>query len=575
MASLATETSLLLRGGDESQESGEASAETNVVDDVSASQESLSESQGLMIDGTQDSGGVWGVQKSGHLDIPPSAPQSEFSTFMASSRKRARLDSPGMLNGAESANGEEHVGKVATLQEQLKTALEEKKKLEQRLREIAPKSKSLETELYTVMHHNQVQPAPLARSSSIGTQNELYLMQASDSSNRNRMQRNVLVEEVIAESAKTDGNGDLRAIIDRDGFLQDFFHLCDLVKPLLSSEPRVLELTSPTYVLGDIHGNMDDLRFFSEKLWTLGMHLTGSTFLFMGDYVDRGHMGIDVVLYLFAYKYKVPDKLFLLRGNHETRAVNGWVEWYKERCFLDQCRRRFGTANGEAVWEKVNSVFDCLPLAARIDESIFCVHGGIAPKEMDLPGGRIEQMKSIPVPLQIPFPSEYLHTIDSEDEQELEDDGVGSQPTAAGGKIRKGSPSSAPSAAAVRRLYQRLAFNLLWADPADLDQERLLANVASGFCQGYRGEDSVVYGENAVNTFLKESGCEMIMRAHEATVGGIKVCKQARVLTVFSTSKDHGVGVGASCACVLVDRHRVIVINKSPLYDEQFVQLSA
>ena len=68
-------------------------------------------------------------------------------------------------------------------------------------------------------------------------------------------------------------------------------------------------------------------------------------------------------------------QVYMLRGNHETRDVNGWEEHYGDRSFIAQCKNRFGEARGEEVWEELNCVFDRLPLAAVIDRDIFCIHG--------------------------------------------------------------------------------------------------------------------------------------------------------------------------------------------------------
>ena len=117
-----------------------------------------------------------------------------------------------------------------------------------------------------------------------------------------------------------------------NSFLEIFEHQCQQmsgpihrispVQGILASETRLLKLKSPIYVFGDFHGNIQDLLAFSRILWPLGMHLTPGSFLFLGDYVDRGAYSIEVLTYLFAQKIMLPDKVFLLRGNHELRAVN-------------------------------------------------------------------------------------------------------------------------------------------------------------------------------------------------------------------------------------------------------------
>ena len=104
-----------------------------------------------------------------------------------------------------------------------------------------------------------------------------------------------------------------------------------------------MRLESPAYVFGDTHGNLEDLHFFSDHIWKLGVSLTAGQLLFLGDYVDRGLSSLEVVAYLLALKCLEPQKVWLLRGNHETRDVNGWEEHYGDRSFLAQCKNRLGS----------------------------------------------------------------------------------------------------------------------------------------------------------------------------------------------------------------------------------------
>ena len=107
-------------------------------------------------------------------------------------------------------------------------------------------------------------------------------------------------------------------------FAKDVLKLNARVRPILEAEPRVAFLQSPAYVFGDIHGNLEDLHFFSDNIWRLGMALTAGNFVFLGDYVDRGMSCLECVAYLLCMKLTLPHKVYLLRGNHETRDVNGW-----------------------------------------------------------------------------------------------------------------------------------------------------------------------------------------------------------------------------------------------------------
>jgi hypothetical protein len=139
-------------------------------------------------------------------------------------------------------------------------------------------------------------------------------------------------------------------------FADDIITLAARACNVLERESRVLELESPVYVFGDTHGNLEDMHFFADNVWKLGVPLTAGRFLVLGDYVDRGSNSLEVMAYLIALKLQNAGKVFLLRGNHETRDVNGWEDHYAERSFLWQCKDRFGVAKGELVWERLNQV---------------------------------------------------------------------------------------------------------------------------------------------------------------------------------------------------------------------------
>ncbi|EAY02205.1 Ser/Thr protein phosphatase, putative [Trichomonas vaginalis G3] len=134
----------------------------------------------------------------------------------------------------------------------------------------------------------------------------------------------------------------------------------------LASESNLLELQSPIIICGDVHGQLFDLF----ELFDAAGDPAKYTFLFMGDYVDRGYYSVLTFSYLAALKLKYKDHIWLLRGNHECRQVNQMYGFYAE------CQMLFGHPG---IWSLCNEVFDLLPMASIIDNEVFSVHGGISP----------------------------------------------------------------------------------------------------------------------------------------------------------------------------------------------------
>lgn len=132
-------------------------------------------------------------------------------------------------------------------------------------------------------------------------------------------------------------------------------------------EPAVLDVSSkdrPVLFVGDIHGDLDTLRK------VLATFPPGDyTYLFLGDYVDRGKQGTEVLTALLANKLLHPESFIMLRGNHEC------PEWKRNGAgFPDEFGRKTGGRQLDRVY---HDLFTRMPLAAVVDCECFAVHGGI------------------------------------------------------------------------------------------------------------------------------------------------------------------------------------------------------
>lgn len=159
--------------------------------------------------------------------------------------------------------------------------------------------------------------------------------------------------------------------------------VCQAAREVFLSQPTLIELSPPVKIVGDTHGQYQDLL----RLFDMCGYPPTANYLFLGDYVDRGKQSLETILLLLCYKIKYPENFFLLRGNHECANVTRVYGFY------DECKRRVNIK----IWKTFIDVFNTLPIAAVVASKIFCVHGGLSPSLANMDDiRRIERPTDVP-----------------------------------------------------------------------------------------------------------------------------------------------------------------------------------
>eukprot|EP00823_Brevimastigomonas_motovehiculus_P004884 TRINITY_DN3348_c0_g1_i1.p1 TRINITY_DN3348_c0_g1~~TRINITY_DN3348_c0_g1_i1.p1 ORF type:complete len:597 (+),score=137.19 TRINITY_DN3348_c0_g1_i1:181-1791(+) len=251
--------------------------------------------------------------------------------------------------------------------------------------------------------------------------------------------------------------------------------LCEKAIALFRNEPTVLELEAPLKIFGDVHGQFADLQ---RLFWAYDSPhpVTGDLgvfkYLFLGDAVDRGDKSLEVICLLLALKVKYPTRIFLLRGNHEDAELN------KRYGFYNECKARIDKQKGDAVWQKFTEVWSWLPIGARVNHRIFCLHGGI---------GRIRSIQQIAA-LQRPLEVDKRNLV---------------------------------------------VLDALWSDPAEDEK-------VEGIKTSPRGTDFVLFGADVVKRFVKENDIDVIIRSHQCVKEGFEPFAGGHLITVFSATDYEG-----------------------------------
>lgn len=297
---------------------------------------------------------------------------------------------------------------------------------------------------------------------------------------------------------------DLMKMLVRNTYLKEYIPILfplDLVQEIVKCfiatyegkqcESRLLvKGTIKAVVVGDLHGDMATLkRILEERLYEKNIYV------FLGDYVDKGNRGVEVMLALMIMHIINPRTVVMLRGNHEDANINISLG---ECGFMADCESYYGDI-GKEVFNAITSVYAYLPISCTINGTLYFAHGGI-PRDLDALERRSVQL--------LPIDSVYKH----------------------------------------EEVYQTL-----WNDPDVGTDTSDYMHV--DYVSGNRGPGSMRFGKVAVDRFLAKTGCRCIIRGHQFSRDEpVFTTPDSKVITVFSSVNYIGVENDAAVLVITLSK---------------------
>uniref|UniRef100_A0A913HJP8 Serine/threonine-protein phosphatase n=1 Tax=Strongyloides stercoralis TaxID=6248 RepID=A0A913HJP8_STRER len=277
----------------------------------------------------------------------------------------------------------------------------------------------------------------------------------------------------------------------------ELLNLLSTATTIFESESSLLSCPIPCVVYGDIHGQYSDLfRWFQINGWPYNTRT-----VFLGDFVDRGTHGIEVLALLCAFKIKFPKNIYIIRGNHEEEALN------KHYSFYDEVLLRYGKVNGQEMYKAFKRLFSYLPLAVLIGKKVLAMHGGLSPKLTSLKC--IEEIKRPIIDFKI----------------------------------------------------NTLPCDLVWSDPNNTSKD---SGFLPNFNRDPINSVGQLFGKKAIESTFQKLNIDMVIRGHQVPLKGSSLFLDGKIMTLFSAPGYRGkssetINYGASCC---IDEDFIITLKK-------------
>ncbi|CAD0058156.1 unnamed protein product [Aureobasidium pullulans] len=283
--------------------------------------------------------------------------------------------------------------------------------------------------------------------------------------------------------------------------------LCYKARELLIEEGNVVTVNAPV--------TFHDLM----ELFRVGGDVPDTNYLFMGDFVDRGFYSLESFLLLLCLKVRYPDRITLIRGNHESRQITTVYGFY------DECLRKYGSAN---VWRYCCEVFDYLALGALI----LGAASELGPTSAELPSDAGQPIPESLEDVEIEIINSHNQVMNRfpRAKASTESGGSVSNPGGAVLCVHGGLSPLIDSIDKIRLIdrkqevpHEGAMCDLLWSDPDEID----------GWGLSPRGA-GFLFGADIVKHFNHKNDLSLIARAHQLVMEGFKEMFDNTIVTVWS-----------------------------------------